>query len=236
MLEAIRRIGVERRWVFGIVLGIVTVAFVGTMGWMGLSGPSGAYAAKVNGDVVLLGDFEEAYKNAYREYQRRLGDQFSPELMESLNLRMQVLMGLIDRKLWVELADELGLRASDAEVRAALMEVPAFQASGRFNSRRYLDVLKRIRTTPEAFEAGLREDLRVQKAQRIIASAARVTDADPLPPAGAEEDLEPEEAARREADRRAGLLNRKRSQLVSAYTDHMRNQAQIRIFQENLGL
>jgi peptidyl-prolyl cis-trans isomerase D len=231
MLEAIRRLGVERRWVFGLVLGIVTVTFVGTMGWVGLSGPSGAYAAKVNGDPVLLTEWEEQYKRSYRQYQNQLGDQFTPELMQSLNLKMQVLVALIDRKLWLALGRDTGLTVSDAEVRKALMDIPAFQSNGRFSSRIYLEVLNRIRTTPEAFEAGIREDLLSAKIQSLIASAARLTDADRADLASQEPGDEG-----RQADQAAGLLNRKRSQLVLAYATRMREQAKIRIFRENLDL
>jgi len=231
MLEAIRRFGVERRWVFGIILGLVTVAFVGTMGWMGMSGPSGAYAAKAGGQVVLLSEFEQAYKNAYRDYERRLGDQFSPELMEAIQLKMMVLTSLIDRKLWLNEARHLGLVASDAEVRDALMGFGAFQVGGRFNSRVYLEMLNRMHTTPEAFEGTLRDDILVDKAQSVVASAAQLTPADLARPAPAGESAPPtDDAARAEA------LDRKRAQVVSAYTSYLHGQAKVRVYRENLGL
>jgi len=234
MLEAIRRFGVEKRWVFGLVLGLVTVTFVGTMGWMGMSGPSGAYAAKAGGEVVLLADYERAYKNAYRSYQQRLGDQFSPELMDAINLKMQVLMGLIDRKLWLAEARRLGLAATDAEVRDALMDIPAFQASGRFNSRAYLEALRRVHISPEEFEGGLRDDLVVEKVQALVGSAAEVTPADlaDAPPPAATPGLSPPGPEAR----RAELLNRKRAQVVSAYTGHLRALADVHIYRENLSL
>jgi peptidyl-prolyl cis-trans isomerase D len=232
MLEAIRRFGVEKRWVFGLVLGIVTVTFVGTMGWMGMSGPSGAYAAKAGGEVVLLADFQQAYKNAYRAYQKRLGDQFSDELMQAIDLKTQVLMGLIDRKLWLAEARRLGMVATDGEVRKALMDIPAFQASGRFNSRTYLEALRRVHMTPESFEAEMRNDLVVEKAQRVVASAAEVTKADladaPAPAA------EPGSPPPSPEARRAELLQRKQAQVISAYTDHLRAGTEIQIFRENL--
>lgn len=234
MLEAIRRFGVEKRWVFGLVLGIVTVTFVGTMGWMGMSGPSGAYAAKVGDEVVLLGDFEQSYKNAYRNYQKRLGDQFSDELMQAINLKMQVLMSLIDHKLWLAEGRRLGLVTTDAEVRQTLMDIPAFQASGRFNSRAYLEALRRVHMSPEDFEGGIRDDLVVEKVQRLVATAAEVTAADladaPAPSAAPDSPPPTPEA------RKAELLQRKRAQVISAYTDHLRARADVHIFRENLSL
>lgn len=236
MLEAIRRLGVEKRWVFGLVLGIVTVTFVGTMGWMGMSGPSGAYAAKVNGEVVLLADFKEAYRNTYRNYEQMLGDKFDPELMKSLNLPLHVVMQMVDRKLWLSMGHDLGLAASDDEVRKALLSFPAFQENGRFNSRLYQRILDRNNSSPEAFENSLRDDLVVQQAQDIVGSAARLTDADlkDLPPP--DKDATPEEAAKQQADQRRSLLNRKRRQVLAAYTAYLRKGADIRIFQENLGV
>jgi peptidyl-prolyl cis-trans isomerase D len=234
MLEAIRRFGVEKRWVFGLVLGLVTVTFVGTMGWMGMSGPSGAYAAKAGGEVVLLADFERSYKNAYRNYQQRLGDQFSDELMNAINLKMQVLMGLIDHKLWLAEARRLGLSASDAELRDALMDIPAFQASGRFNSRVYLEALSRIHMSPEEFENGLRDDIVVDKVQSLVASAAEVTAADVAdapPPQVAPGSAPPGPEARR-----TEILDRKRAQVVAAYTNHLRVLGDVHIYRENLSL
>jgi peptidyl-prolyl cis-trans isomerase D len=233
MLEAIRRLGVEKRWVFGLVLGIVTVTFVGTMGWMGMSGPSGAYAAKVNGEVVLLADFQRQYRDTYRNYERMLGDKFDPELIKSLNLPMQVVMALVDRKLWLSLGHDLGLAATDDEVRNALLAIQAFQTNGRFNSRRYQDVLSRIDSSPEAFENDLRDDLVIEKARRIVGSAVRLTAADLKDLPAPEEGASPEEAERQRADGREGLLSRKRAQLLAAYTAELRHQAKIRIFREN---
>lgn len=234
MLEAIRRLGVEKRWVFGLVLGIVTVTFVGTMGWMGMSGPSGAYAAKVNGEVVLLADFQRQYRDTYRNYERMLGDRFTPELVKSLNLPIQVVMSLVDRKLWLSLGHDLGLSTTDDEVRRALKSIQAFQTNGRFNSRRYQEVLSRIDSNPEAFEDDVRDDLVIEQARRIVGSAVRLTDADlkDLPPP--DEGLSPEEAERQRADQKNGLLSRKRAQLLMAYTAQLRREAKIRIFQENL--
>lgn len=234
MLEAIRRLGVEKRWVFGLVLGIVTVTFIGTMGWMGMTGPTGAYAARVNGEVVLLADFQQAYRNTYRDYERMLGDRFTPELVDSLNLPVQVVMGLVDRKLWLSLGHDLGLSATDDEVRRALMDIQAFQVNGRFNSRQYLEILGRIQSTPEVFEDSVREDLVIEQARRIVGSAAVLTDADlkSLPPP--DPGLSPEEAESRHADQVRGLLERKRSQLLTAYTAQLRKAASIEIYRENM--
>jgi len=237
MLEMIRRLGVERRWVYGILLGLVTVTFVGTMGWMGMSGPSGAYAAKVGGEVVLLAEYEQAYKNAYRGYQRQLGDQFSDDLMDAIHLKQQVVMALVDRKLWLATAHRLGLAASDDEVRKTLMDIPAFQDNGRFNSRAYLDLLSRMHKTPESFEGGIRNDILVEKAQRIVASAAQVTPADvEAAAAEAKAQAQPDQAPPPADALRANALGRKQSQVVSAYTDYLRTQTGVRIFRENLGL
>jgi hypothetical protein len=237
MLEMIRRLGVERRWVYGLLLGLVTVTFVGTMGWMGMSGPGKAYVAKVGGEVVLVSEFEQAYKNAYRGYQRQLGDQFSDDLMQAIHLKEQVVMALVDRKLWLATAHDLGLAASDAEVRNALLDIPAFQDNGRFNSRTYLDLLARMHTSPETFESNIREDILVDKAQQIVSSAAQVTPTD-LAAAAAEDKAKaaPDQAPPTDEVLRSEALGRKRSQVVAAYTGYLRTQSRVHVYRENLGL
>lgn len=239
MLESIRRWGVEKKWVFATVLGIVCIAFVGTMGWMGMSAPTGIYAAKVNGDEVLVSEFERAYQNAYRQYEKMVGDEWNEDMAKQFGLKRQVLMQLVDERLWVDRAHELGLKVSDNEVRDALMAIGAFQINGRFNPKQYRQVLKRIHLTAEAFEASVRTEMLADKARALTLAAAAVSSADLellSNPAEADAELTPEEQAERDRTRRQGLSSRKQNQVMSAASAHLRQTARLELFPENIGL
>ncbi|MDH4229211.1 MAG: SurA N-terminal domain-containing protein [Nitrospirota bacterium] len=237
MLEMIRRFGVEKKWVFGLVLGIVTVTFVGTMGWMGMSAPSGVYAAKVNGDEILVTDLDRAYKNLYQRYADAYGKEWNDDLAKQIGLRRQALEQLVDSRLWRKRAQEMGLAASDAEVRDAVMREEAFQVNGRFNTNRYRDLLQRVRLTPEAFEASVRNSILEAKARQLSMSAADASAVDiqvfKLPD---DAKLGAEELAAQQAQRRQALQRRKGDQLQAAITEHLKQESDLKIYAEAAGL
>ena len=232
MLEMIRKMGVEKRCVYGIVMGGVTLAFVLGMGMIGMSGPGGSYAARVDGEVILLTDFQRAYKNQYDSIRQRYGENWDDELAKTLGLRMRALRGMIDHELWTRVANDMGITVSDTELRDEVTSIGAFQVNNRFNSGQYRRVLQRARMTPETFESSLREDILVQKAQDVIRQAAVVTPTDLSVFAGQDENPDAAEQAEQDRARKAGLLNMKQSQLVASYSDFLRQQADIEIFQE----
>jgi len=238
MLRAIRTLGVEKRWVYGIVMGLVVVAFVGTMGWMGMSGTAGLYAAKVNGEEILIGDYNRRYENRYRELERTYGEQFNEEMVKAMNLRLQVLMNMIDYNLWVAHAEKLGLRVSNAELKDELLAIEAFQVNGRFNSDVYRRVLSRNGATPESFETSMRRDLMASKARLLVRAGTSVLESEigALAQAGADQDLSAEEKAVNLQARRVALKRMKEARTVAAYTDYLRGQARIEIFKDAIGI
>lgn len=234
MLELVRRIGVEKRWVYGIIMGGATLAFVGGMGMVGMSGPGGSYAAKINGEVILLTDYQRVYRNQYQSFRDRYGENWDDELVETLGLRMRALSGMIDHELWSRVADDMGIAVSDRELREEVTAITAFHVNNRFNSAQYRRVLKRARMTAEGFETSLREDILADKARDVIRQAAVVTPTDLSVFSGQDEGLSATEKAEQDRARRAGLLNMKQSQLVAAYSDFLRQQADIEIFMESI--
>lgn len=234
MLELVRKIGVERRWVYGLIMGAATLAFVGGMGMIGMSGPSGNYAAKVNDEVILLTDYQRVYRNQYESIRERYGENWDDELVETLGLHMRALSGMIDHELWSRAANDMGITVGDRELREEITSISAFHVNNRFNSGQYRRVLQRARMTPEEFESGLRDDMIAEKARNVIRQAAVVTPTDLSVFAGQDEGLSAEEKAEQDQARRAGLLNMKKSQLVASYSDFLRQQADIEIYTEEL--
>jgi peptidyl-prolyl cis-trans isomerase D len=59
---------------------------------------------------------------------------------------------LIQKKLILQEARNLGLTASDDDVVNHLAKAPEFQIAGRFNKEQYLQILKANRLFPAQFE------------------------------------------------------------------------------------
>ncbi len=86
----------------------------------------------------------------------------------------------------VRLAERLGIRVSDNEVRAAILSHPAFfddpkSPAGRYSHERFREVLKANRMTQQDFEETLREHLAVVRLRALLLDAAVVTSAEVWP-------------------------------------------------------
>src|SRR5690606_37303725 len=98
-----------------------------------------------------------------------------------LGIDQQVLGQLIDQQATIAEAQRLGLRASDAEVRQRIMELPAFQENGVFiGEQRYRQLLRLQRpplTTAE-FEDEVRSSILLDKLRATLTEWITVSDAE----------------------------------------------------------
>jgi peptidyl-prolyl cis-trans isomerase D len=168
-----------------IVFVIIVLSFVGTMflvwgvGDDGVGGQKG-YAAKVNGTLISLEDYQGAYQRVRNMYQQIYGQSISPEMEKMLGLKKVALDGLIDNLLAMKEAKSLGIKVSKDEIASSIEAMPMFQQNGMFNFDQYQQVLKANRMTAKDFEEGQEAEVMLQKVRQSIRDKAVVTDADAL--------------------------------------------------------
>lgn len=160
MLERIRENsqGVVVKIILGLI--ILTFALAGVGSYISASGQ--VPAATVNGEEISNATFERAYQNERARMEQQLGEFFSqlasnPDYMS--NFRNGVLDRLIAEELADQLAEELGLRASDEQVKESIRNMPEFQLDGRFNNDRYLAVLRQAGFQPTGFRDYMRGEI-----------------------------------------------------------------------------
>ncbi|MDE2058558.1 MAG: SurA N-terminal domain-containing protein [candidate division NC10 bacterium] len=156
-----------------VTLWLVIFAFVGTTflvwGFRSTSGPGGVGPiAVVEGEKIPYTEYQQAYQRQYRQYQEKLGDKFDEKILDQLNLKGQVMEGLVGRYLLLHEARRLDIVISPDELIAEITTVPAFSDATGFSRDRYLRALQSARLTPEKFEEGLREDLLLRKVQEWV--------------------------------------------------------------------
>ena len=155
-----------------VIFGIIIVSFIltGVSGY--LIGGNNNFAAKVNGQEIGRGQFENAVASERNRMQQQLGDQFS-ELAANENyiktMRQQVLNRLIDEALLDQYAKDLGLGISDEQVRKAIFATPAFQVDGKFNNTRYNALVNQMGMTADQYAAALRNQLTTQQLINAVA-------------------------------------------------------------------
>ena len=152
--------------VIKIIFGIIIVSFIltGVSGY--LIGGSANYAAKVNGQEISRGQFENAVASERNRQQQQLGEQFSVLAGNEgyiKQMRQQVLSRMVDEALMDQYAKHLGLGISDEQIKQAIFKEPAFQNNGKFDNARYSSILNNMGMTPDQYANALRNQLTTQQ-------------------------------------------------------------------------
>ncbi|HKN02550.1 MAG TPA: peptidylprolyl isomerase [Buttiauxella sp.] len=152
--------------VIKIIFGIIIVSFIltGVSGY--LIGGSANYAAKVNGQEISRGQFENAVASERNRQQQQLGEQFSVLAGNEgyiKQMRQQVLSRMVDEALMDQYAKHLGLGISDEQIKQAIFKETAFQNNGKFDNARYSSILNNMGMTPDQYANALRNQLTTQQ-------------------------------------------------------------------------
>ncbi|NJL27336.1 MAG: hypothetical protein HC897_05315 [Thermoanaerobaculia bacterium] len=155
------------------ILWLVIAVFVGMIffEWGGVNRmdqPRDQAAATVGGEEISYADFERSYRFLEQSYRQQFGG----------NLPVQALDGLINEKILLLEARRLGLQATDAEVRQAILGLPVFkdESGGFIGEERYKRLLRDNRLTVDEFEKSMREDVLRDKLRNILAQTVYVSD------------------------------------------------------------
>lgn len=121
--------------------------------------PTFVVATVGNRDLTAQ-EFIFEFQNRVERYQAQLGPTFTQQQAITLGLHQQVLSEMIAKISFDEETEELGLRASDQQVRDAIQDMEAFKNPvGQFSRVIYDEALVRARYTTASFEATIRGDL-----------------------------------------------------------------------------
>ncbi|MBM7454298.1 peptidyl-prolyl cis-trans isomerase D [Oceanisphaera litoralis] len=143
-----------------LILIILSFALAGVGSYV--TRPTVEVAAVVNGDDINAQALENAYRNERARLENQLGPQFSQLLGDPqyvAQIRRSVLEQMVEQRLIDQKVQELGLYASDEQVRNAIRALPEFQQDGRFNNERYLQLLARSGMSAEQLRDSVRQDL-----------------------------------------------------------------------------
>jgi parvulin-like peptidyl-prolyl isomerase len=169
----------EHAKALSVTLWLVIFALIGTTflvwGFRSTSGGLGPDTiATVEGQRVPYTEYQQAYQRQYQQYQQALGDKFDEKILERVNLKTQILEGLVARHLLLHEAGRLGLVIGPDELVAEITNMPVFSDRSGFSRERYLRALESARMTPERFEEGLRQDLLIRRLEQWVKGAVNV--------------------------------------------------------------
>ncbi|SPP32334.1 Peptidyl-prolyl cis-trans isomerase D [Arsenophonus endosymbiont of Aleurodicus floccissimus] len=148
--------------VLKIVFVIIILSFVltGVDGY--LIGGSSNHAAKVNGTAISQVQLQQAFQQEKQALQERLGDQFA-EIASSEQgiqmLRRQALERLIGVTLLNQYSNQLGLTASDEQIKQDIYNMPIFQTDGHFDNEKYRAILSQHNVNADDLAQEIRQNL-----------------------------------------------------------------------------
>ena len=155
---------------FGLL--IIVFSFFGIEGYFVAS--HATWVAKVGDHDVGGQEFQDALNRA-RQRQLQHNPQIDPKFLDGNAFKQDVLEGLIQRQMLINLGDELGVMVPDSLLRREIARIPQFQVDGKFDPATYTAVLAANGLTPERFQEMERGDLSVQLLPQALGDSSIVT-------------------------------------------------------------
>jgi len=165
------------------VLVLVAVSMVGYLGYDcrrgGAAGPSGPWAARVNGDAIAEQRFIRTARLIDQRYRQLFGDGY-PDIQKQLRVGSVAVQALIDDELVLQDARRLGLAVSKEDVARAIREDPGFHdANGQFvGIERYTSAVTRFAGSVGAYEDEVRRQLLLEQWTDLVTQSVSVDEAD----------------------------------------------------------
>ncbi len=161
-----------------LIIGAIAVVFTLYLGSGG-----GFSAAPGMGTVVQVGDrrydtrrVRDVRANIENQYRQALGDNYDPKAADSF-LNEQAAGTILQSALLVHVAEEVGLVASDEEVREYLKSIPGFQdESGQIQKETLTNFAERQFGSVKRFEEVLRDEVLQQKLRSVIWQSVDVSE------------------------------------------------------------
>ena len=135
-----------------IVVGLIVVSFSLFGIESILVGGAGNEVAEVNGEPIQPQELQQALDTQKRRLIAMMGDNLDPSLLDDERLGPQALEALINRKLLMQSAAEMGLTISNSDIGTLVASMDQFQVDGVFSPEAYKNVLASAGYTPSYFK------------------------------------------------------------------------------------
>ncbi len=161
-----------------IIIGLIVISFAAFGVESILLGSGSNSVAEVNGEEITPFELEQAINARQRQLVNMMGDNVNPSMLDDDLLRPQAMQTIINRRLLMQSADDMGLAISEAEVGAFIGGMEQFQIDGQFSPEMYRSLLANGGFTPATFKQGLVEDLLLNQLQSGLAGSDFATPAE----------------------------------------------------------
>jgi peptidyl-prolyl cis-trans isomerase D len=218
MLKTMRKHAKFFYFLFFIVILSFVFWGVGT-----LDKPTAVSIAEIGKEKITVEEYWRTYENIRQQFRDIYKEKFNEEMEKSLKLKETVLNSLIEERVLLIAAKEIGVTVTDKELQEAIVNDPRFMRDGIFRKDIYFRTLDLNRLTPEMFENSMRQQLTLLKIKRLIASAIDVTPLDLKGISGDEKKI---------AEVRQAILADKSNAAIKSYVDSVKQRMKFKVNME----
>ncbi len=180
MLDRMRRHKSWLKWSLGLVcLAFVIFYIPDFLRGTGAGAAASDVVATVEGQPIKADEFRRTYQSQLNAYRTAYGGNMNEQLLRQLGVDQQILQQMVDERAALAEATRLKIGVSDAELRARILAIPAFQENGQFvGEDRYRQVLQMQNPplTTDDFEDGVRRSLVVDKLRASLTEWMSIPD------------------------------------------------------------
>jgi peptidyl-prolyl cis-trans isomerase D len=150
-----------------LLIGIIVLSFMFT-GYQSMQAGSPNAIGKVGDLPIKPEEYEQEYKRQIEFYKQITGSDLNAKQIEQMGIKQNTLRNLIQRKLMVTFATDLGAHPSEEEVKDEIKSLPYFLTNGQFDITRYKGLLAANRLTPSEFEADVVNQIKMKSTQTLV--------------------------------------------------------------------
>ena len=182
MLDGMRRHKGWLKWSLAVVcLAFVFLYVPEFVNDTAVQGLPTSVLARVGDHEITVAQFRRIYQQEIQETRLQAGGELSDDVLRQLGIDRRLLQQLIDEYTALSVAEQLGIEATDAEVRQMILSFPAFQDNGQFigeeRYRQFLQLQSPPLTTTE-FEEDVRRSILIERLQAAVTRWVAVSDSE----------------------------------------------------------
>jgi peptidyl-prolyl cis-trans isomerase D len=126
--------------------------------------------AEIGDQKISVEEYWRTYERIRNIYRESAKGQLPEDFEKKLKLKELVLNNLVEDKVLMISAKQMGITVTDDELQNAITSDPNFMRDGVFRKDIYFRTLDLNRITPEFFEASMRQQLIIGKIKGLIES------------------------------------------------------------------
>jgi|GEM_PF-1095384 len=167
-------------WVLAFVVATFVFATFADWGgkgnWMGDGAGSGGWAAQVNGETIPVREFLDRARNLDNRYRNFLGEAYNSNT-RNFQIGQTAINALVQEKIILGHARELGLVATPQEISRAIQTDPSLQGeSGFIGKDRYKSLLRSSRMDMATYEGNVASQILRRKWEQLLTADIAVSD------------------------------------------------------------